>query len=105
MHPESRQEKFSEQHYPGIASETNPTPQLPSQQIGLSQLMVRFLTQLQERVRHSRYFISYLLAAALVLSVWHSRATHRFSLRAFLVFLALCGLSLIYGRFFIKRTT
>jgi len=104
MHPESRQEKFSDLHSSGIGSETNPTPHLPGQQIGLSRLMVGFLTQLRELVRHSRYFIFYLLAAALFLSVWHSRATHRFSPRAFLVFLALCGLSLIYGRFFLKRT-
>lgn len=104
MHPESRQEKFSEQHYPGVGSETNTTPRLAGQQICLSRLMVRFLTQLQERVRRNRHFISYLLAAALFLSVWHSRATHRFSPRAFAVFVALCAFSLIYGRFFIKLT-
>ena len=45
---------------------------------------------------------AYLIATALFLSMWHSRVTHRFSLRAFVVFVVLCGLSLIYGRLFIK---
>jgi len=75
------------------------------EQIGLSGLIVRSLFQLKVALRGGKYFISYLFAAALFLSVWHSRTTHRFSLRALTVFVALCGLSLIYGRFFIKLTS
>jgi hypothetical protein len=66
---------------------------------------VRSLTWLKERLQGSKWFFSYLLAAALFLSMWHSRVIHRFSLRAFAVFLVLCGLSLIYGRLFIKVTS
>ena len=75
------------------------------EQIGLSGLIVRSLFQLKVALRGGKYFISYLFAAALFLSVWYSRTTHRFSLRALTVFVALCGLSLIYGRFFIKLTS
>jgi hypothetical protein len=49
--------------------------------------------------------MAYVMTTAVFLSIWHSRATHRFSLRAFSIFLALCCLSLVYGRFFIKRTS
>lgn len=45
---------------------------------------------------------AYLITTAVFLSMWHSRVTHRFSLRAFAVFVVLCGLSLIYGRLFMK---
>jgi hypothetical protein len=66
---------------------------------------VRSLTWLKEHLQASKWFFSYLLAAALFLSMWHSRVIHRFSLRAFAVFVVLCGLSLIYGRLFIKVTS
>src|SRR5207253_8068787 len=36
---------------------------------------------------------------------WHLRVTHRFSLRAIVVFAAHCALSLIYGRLFIRLTS
>src|SRR5207237_7385928 len=42
------------------------------------------------------------VAAALFLTMWHWQVTHRFSMRAFAVFVVLCALSLIYGRLFIK---
>src|SRR6266576_3606842 len=71
----------------------------------LRQGNARPLTLLRERLPGSKWFFSYLLSAALFLSVWHSRVIHRFSLRAFAVFLVLCGLSLIYGRLFIKLTS
>src|SRR6266480_4823874 len=71
----------------------------------LHQGNARPLTLLRERLPGSKWFFSYLLSAALFLSVWHSRVIHRFSLRAFAVFLVLCGLSLIYGRIFIKFTS
>ncbi len=71
----------------------------------LHQGNARPLTLLRERLPGSKWFFSYLLSAALFLSVWHSRVIHRFSLRAFAVFLVLCGLSLIYGRLFIKLTS
>src|SRR5437773_2492442 len=61
-----------------------------------------FVTHFKERLRGSQYFGTYLIAAALFLSMWHSRVTHRFSLRAFAVFVVLCALSLIYGRLFIR---
>ena len=48
------------------------------------------------------YLIAYPTATTLFLSLWHSRITHRFSLRAFTVFAVLCALSLIYGRILIK---
>jgi len=48
--------------------------------------------------------MAYIMATAVFLSIWHSRASHRFSARAFAVFLGLCALSLIYGRFFINHT-
>src|SRR4029453_5891340 len=63
------------------------------------------LTQFEERVQVGRYFSLYLVTVALFLSMWHSRVTHQFSLRAFAVFVALCGLFLIYGRLFIKLTS
>jgi len=63
------------------------------------------LTQFEERFQVGGYFSLYLITVALFLSMWHSRVTHRFSLWAFAVFAALCGLSLIYGRFFIKLTS
>src|SRR5437773_1753861 len=50
----------------------------------------------------SRYLLIYLSALALFLSLWRWRVTHRFSLRAFAIFIALCALSLIYGRLFNK---
>jgi hypothetical protein len=60
------------------------------------------LTELKERFQDCRYFFLYLITAALFLSVWHSRVTHRFSARAFAVFSVFCALSLIYGRLFDK---
>src|SRR5437773_8441986 len=48
------------------------------------------------------YLVAYLVAAALFLTMWHWQVTHRFSMRAFAVFVVLCALSLIYGRLFIK---
>ena len=60
------------------------------------------LTDLGRRLRGSKYVFLYLVAIALFLSLWHSRVSHRFSLRAFAVFLSLCGLSLIYGRLVIN---
>src|SRR2546423_6435790 len=65
----------------------------------------RSLTKVKERLQGSKYFLSYLIAVALFLSTWHSRVAHRLSLRAFAVFVALCGLSLIYGCLFIKLTS
>jgi hypothetical protein len=57
------------------------------------------------RLQDSNYFFCYLLAAALCLSVWHSRVIHHFSVRAFAIFMLFCGLSLIYGRLFIRMTS
>jgi hypothetical protein len=64
-----------------------------------------FSALLNERSMENRsllYRIAYVLTIVLFLSVWHSRVTHRFSPRAFAVFLVLCALSLIYGRLFTK---
>jgi hypothetical protein len=44
------------------------------------------------------FSIAYVVTLVLFLSLWHSRVSHRFSPLAFAVFLALCALSLIYGR-------
>src|SRR5437868_7304770 len=68
-------------------------------------MKIGFLTRLKERFQVGRYFLLYLVAAALFLTMWHLRVTHRFSLRAFVVFAALCALSLIYGRLFIRLTS
>src|SRR6266487_4525853 len=57
------------------------------------------------RLQDSKYFFCYLIAAALCLSVWHSRVTHHFSVPVFAVFLVFSGVSLIYGRIFIKFTS
>src|SRR5580765_8854789 len=67
--------------------------------------MSRFVTEFKQRLQRNKYFVLYLIAAALFLTIWHSRVTHRVSARAFVVFLALCVLSLIYGRLFIKLTS
>jgi hypothetical protein len=56
----------------------------------------------RRRLRDSKYFLCYLIAAALLLSLWHARVIHHFSLQAFAVFLVFSGVSLIYGRVFIK---
>lgn len=67
-----------------------------------------FLALLRKESKSNAYLlcdVAYVMTTAVFLSIWHSRATHRFSFRAFSIFLALCCLSLIYGRFFIKRTS
>ena len=67
-----------------------------------------FLALLRKQFKSNMYLLcqmAYIMTTAVFLLIWHSRATHRFSLRAFAIFLALCCLSLIYGRFFIKRTS
>ncbi len=69
---------------------------------GSAKMKVGFLTEFKERFWAGRYAFLYLVAAALFLSIWHSRVTHQLSLRAFAIFVALCVLSLIYGRPFIK---
>lgn len=61
-------------------------------------------SDLKERLQGNKYFVPYLIVTALFLSMWHSRVTHRFSLRAFAVFAIFCALCLIYGRVFIKLT-
>jgi hypothetical protein len=40
----------------------------------------------------------------LFLWIWHSHSTHTLSLKAFAVFLILCSLCLVYGRFFTRLT-
>src|SRR5438874_3467071 len=65
-------------------------------------MKIGFLTDFKERFQAGRYVFLYLVATALFLSIWHSRVTHQFSLRAFAIFVALCAFSLIYGRLFIK---
>ena len=75
--------------------------------------MLMTLTRVRENVlwvvgrtlQDSKYFFSYLIGVALFLSMWHSRVIHRFSPRAFAVFVVFCGLSLIYGHLFIKFTS
>ena len=74
------------------------------QRLCLTRLVVDSSIRLKEWLSHSRFFIYYVLTASLFLSIWHSQASHRFSLRAFPVFVALCAFALIYGRFFIKVT-
>src|SRR4030095_9298487 len=103
--PESRQQKFSGMNHPRSDAGAHTRRGCSREQISLSGLMVRSLFQLKVALWGSKYFISYLFTAALFLSVWHSATTHRFSLRALTVFAALCGLSLFYGRFFIKLTS
>lgn len=105
MRPESGQQKFSGVNRPRNDASAHTRPGFSREQIGLRGLIVRSLYQLKVALRGSKYFILYLFTAALFLSVWHSRATHRFSLGALVVFVALCVLSLIYGRFFIKLTS
>ena len=68
-------------------------------------MKIDLLTHLKEGLQGNRYAFSYLIGLASFLSMWHSRVTHRFSARAFVVFIALCGLSLIYGRLFNKLTS
>ncbi|HEY9501880.1 MAG TPA: hypothetical protein VIR01_09680, partial [Pyrinomonadaceae bacterium] len=105
MRSESGQQKFSGVNRPRNDASAHTRPGFSREQIGLRGLIVRSLYQLKVALQGSKYFILYLFTAALFLSVWHSRATHRFSLGALVVFVALCLLSLIYGRFFIKLTS
>jgi hypothetical protein len=62
------------------------------------------LHSLQERLKESACSLLLLLPIAFFLSIWRSQLTHTFSIKAFIVFLILCGLSLVYGRLFIKLT-
>src|SRR5437762_11183426 len=67
-------------------------------------MKIDLLTHLKEGLQGNRYAFSYLIGLASFLSMWHSRVTHRFSARAFVVFIALCVLSLICGRLFNRLT-
>ena len=62
----------------------------------------RSLRLVKERVKGRAYTFLYLLVIVLFLWIWHSTVTHRFSLKAFTVFIVLCWLSLVYGRLFLK---
>jgi hypothetical protein len=104
MHSEPQRETSRNRLFPALSRDTNTTARPVSRRISLIRSMVDSLTRLQEWLRDRRYPILYVLFATLFLSIWHSRASHVFSFRAFPVFLALCSLSLIYGRFFIQRS-
>ncbi len=58
-----------------------------------------------DHFRSNKYSFLFPLGVAFFLTLWHSRATHHFSLKALLVFVFLCGLSLIYGRLFTRLTS
>jgi hypothetical protein len=71
----------------------------------LTRVRENVLWVVRRKLQDSKYFFCYLIATALFLSVWHSRVIHHFSVWAFAVFVVFCGLSLIYGRLFIKFTS
>ena len=73
--------------------------------VALTRVRENVLWVLRRRLQDSKYLFCYVIVAALFLSVWHSRVIHYFSVRAFAVFVVLCGLSLTYGRVFIKFTS
>lgn len=60
---------------------------------------------LKKRLLGSTFSFLYLLLAVSFLSLWHLQLTHIFSLRVFAVFMIVCGLSLVYGRLFIKLSS
>ena len=105
MQSEPQKRVFRSPAIPAIGGVKNNNQQAGGRRICLTRLVVDSSTQLKKWLAHSRFLVFYVLTASLFLSIWHSRASHRFSLRAFPVFVALCAFALIYGRFFIKVTS
>ena len=104
MQSESEKKAFRSLASPTIGDLKNNNQHAAGQPIRFRRLVVDSSIHLKESLGRSRFLIFYVITASLFLAIWHSQASHRFSLRAFAVFVALCALALIYGRFFVKVT-